>query len=268
MHDHLARRRAQYLPEPFIQIQLACREFEPGALRLPGINLLVQSHGWGQYSHTILQFLLSPAAAARRDRSSGNLNHAAGFLRFLAEAQHQVLAGSLPRTGAIPAPILPERAQTPVSLGRRNQSRQVRMNPTCHHWSAIVPRNPPAWFAYGNVPGIRHPIWCRAPDSGLVTNLSAMPRYAIAPCQYPLAKRDTLGQSFLHVHLSLELERPACDNFAFCDPSCGPGGRPVVARSAQAPVAPKTPVAAPPAQPPPAAPVPASSPRPGPSAHR
>ena len=44
VNDNFARGRPQQLPKPFIQIELACREIKPRALRFPGVNLLVQCH--------------------------------------------------------------------------------------------------------------------------------------------------------------------------------------------------------------------------------
>ena len=44
VNDNFARRCPQQLPQPFIQIELACCKVEPRALRFPGINLLVQCH--------------------------------------------------------------------------------------------------------------------------------------------------------------------------------------------------------------------------------
>src|SRR5579863_7119946 len=43
MHDHFPRRRAQHLPQSFIEIQLARGKVEARALRLPWIDLLIQS---------------------------------------------------------------------------------------------------------------------------------------------------------------------------------------------------------------------------------
>ncbi len=52
MHDDLAGWSAQHLPQTLVQIQFACRKFKTRVLRLPGIDLLVQSN----CCHTPLQF--------------------------------------------------------------------------------------------------------------------------------------------------------------------------------------------------------------------
>src|SRR6202044_1162333 len=52
MNDHLARRRAQHLPKPLVEIQLARGKIEARALCFPGVDLLVQRHGGSFSCHT------------------------------------------------------------------------------------------------------------------------------------------------------------------------------------------------------------------------
>ncbi len=57
VHNDLALRRAQHLPQPFVQIQLARRKIEARVLRFPGIDLLVERHLGGSCRHKLLHLL-------------------------------------------------------------------------------------------------------------------------------------------------------------------------------------------------------------------